>query len=359
MDFRAEWDHDDRFMALMSGLSSIGRIDILERALDLPPLGHLRSAQRRRAFDVEAVFERHRLMIETKVDSDEGYRWDAEDNPSEWQTARIASLAGEKDICLFVTYGYSEFFTKWFDPGPAAADRGFRHVRLDDMVQLVSEAAPLLSDASVDAWLEALRLEQAKRRAVPDMLTKYALFRRAYLNIGDQVDFDVRRMAVNAPEIAFPAFDALRQAWAASPYVDRHGRLALYPVNRRSPNLPDSILNWWELSCDGASLTLAGTVPNRDWSLFFEVNEDFNLHLKCSTEHKDTADLVRNEVARRLQEVAPTPYLIGSRPEFHKQGVYAVWEWDLDLPALIADQNAGPAAKALGALLDEVIPRLA
>ena len=52
MDFRSERDHDDRFMALVAGLDRIGRLDILEGGLNLPPLGQLRRIRRRRAFDV-------------------------------------------------------------------------------------------------------------------------------------------------------------------------------------------------------------------------------------------------------------------------------------------------------------------
>ncbi|MGC8476537.1 MAG: hypothetical protein ACP5NP_09315 [Acetobacteraceae bacterium] len=345
-------------MELMSGLAGIGHLDILETALHLPHLGGLRGVRRRRLFDVEARFEHRRLMIETKVDADEGYRWDAQDDPNVWQTARIAAEAGAEDTCLFVTYGYAEFFTKWFDPGPAAGAQHFQHVRLDDMVNLVGCAAPLLANAAIDDWLAALRLEQAKRRAVPEVLTKYATFRRACLDIGQEVDFDVRRMAVNAPALAFPAFDLLRRAWGASRYAARYGRLALYPVNRRTPNLPDSVLNWWELWADPNSLALGGAVPRGRWKLYFEVNEDFNLHLKCDAEDDATAAAVRDEVARRFQGAVPLPFLVRSRPESHKQGAYAVWEWDLNLPALIAGEEANPAAEALGALFDQAVPLL-
>ena len=293
------------------------------------------------------------------MDSDEGGRWQPGGIPSTWQTDGIAALAREGDVCLFVTYGYSEFFTKWFEPGPAAAASGFRHIRLDDLAALVDLATPLLSNASLYEWLAALHLEQTKRQTVPDVLALYATFRRAYLDIGKQVDFDVRRFGVNAPEMAFPALDRLRRAWNELPCAGRHGHLALYPVNRQFVALPDSILNWRELWREGGGLLLGGAIPIGKQALYFEVNEDFNLHLKLASDDDGIVAEVRAEVARRIGTATRTPGLVAFRPEFHRQGTYAVWEWDLDLPALIARDSAGPAAEALGTLLDEVIPRLA
>ena len=359
MNFRAESEHDKRLMALIVGLDHIGRLDILESGLALPPLGRLHRTGRRQKFDVEAVFERRRLLVETKVDSDEGGRREADGDPKRWQTVQIAALAEPDDVCLFITYGYSEFFTKGFDTGPAAAASGFRHVRLDDMTAMVEVAAPLLGDPAVSDWLGALRLERIKRMAMPNVLAAYGTFRRTYLDIGGEVDFSVTRLGVNAPEMAFPAFDQFRRVWNSSLQVHRYGRLALYPVNRRFVALPDAVLNWRELWFDHDEFTLGGTLPCGARALYFEVNEDFNLHLKLDLEDEsNVVDAVRTEAARRLTAAPRTAGLVADRPEFHRQGTYAIWEWDLELPTRIAQDGATPAVGAIGALLDEVVPRL-
>ena len=97
-------------------------------------------------------------------------------------------------------------------------------------------------------------------------------------------------------------------------------------------------------------------------ALYFEINEDFNLHLKVSLEEEEKLSLdqvaqVRKEIARRFGDVGHISSLIGSRAEMHVQGAYAVWEWDFDLPKLIYDEQRS-APEAMGAILDAVVPRL-
>lgn len=120
MNFRNEREHDERLIELIRHLDQMQRLDILETSLGLPALGRLNNAQRRRAFDIEFSFQHRRLLVETKVDSDEGGRWEAIDDPTIWQTHKIATQAQDGDECLLVTYGFAEFFTKWFDFGAAA-----------------------------------------------------------------------------------------------------------------------------------------------------------------------------------------------------------------------------------------------
>jgi hypothetical protein len=353
-NFRNEREHDERFMTLIRGLDQANRLDLLEQSLNLPPLGRLRNIQRRRAFDVEAGFETRRLLVETKVDSDEGGRWDAVDDPAAWQTNQIAAQARDGDVCLFVTYGFAEFFTKWFDFGAAAGALRVRHVKLDEMVVLVANAEPVVRDPSVSDWLAILRAEQRKRVAVPTLLSAFADFRRTYLQIEGDVDFTLGRIGFNAPEIAFQAFARLVNDWRDSQYSRRYGRLALYPVGRLM--LPvDSVLNWWELWHQHAPLTVGGILPEEMRALYIEVNEDFNIHLKLAPLAVDYVNRVRDEVARQLGCAARAPSLVACRPEFHVQGAHAVWEWDVDLPALI---YKGRAIEAIGTLLDSVIPVL-
>lgn len=132
--------------------------------------------------------------------------------------------------------------------------------------------------------------------------------------------------------------------------------LGLYPVGRLM--LPvDSILNWFQLWRDLPPLTIGGILLAEMRALYLEINEDFNIHLKLIAEASDYVDEVRKEVARRLAPILRTPTLVASRPEFHQQQVYAVWEWDVDLPALIYRNDNG-AVDAIGTLLDSVMPLL-
>jgi hypothetical protein len=271
------------------------------------------------------------------------------------ETNRLFKQAQKGDVCVFVTYGFAEFFTKPFDFGAAAGASRVRHVKLDDMIGLLEKALPIINNHPLNDWLTALQTEQHKRRAMHDVLVAFAKFRRAYLGIAGDVDFTPTHVGFNAPEIAFPAFAHLLEEWRASRHCQKYGRLSIYPVERQS--LPaDSILNWWELWRHFPPLTVGGILP-ADGDLYFEVNDDFNVHLKLGHASDELAQAVRNEVARRLGSAPKPPALIASRPEFYKRVVYAVWEWDIDLPAIIyKDNNA--AVEALGNLFDAVMPRL-
>jgi hypothetical protein len=357
MNFRNEREHDEGLIELIRNLDQKERLDVLETSLGLPTLGRLNNAQRRRAFDVELEFRQRRLLVETKVDSDERGRWKAIDDAAAWQTNRIAAQARDGDVCLFITYGFAEFFTKWFDFGAAAGPTQVRHVKLDNMIDLLAKAAPILNSQRVSDWLTALQVEQQKRRAMPAVLSAFAKFRRTYLQIAGEVDFTPTRTGFNSPEIAFPAFAQFLGAWRASPYCQRYGRLSIYPVNRLM--LPvDSILNWFELWRDLPALTVGGILPAEMRALYFEVNEDFNLHLKLISEADDHVNQVRAEVARRLGSMVKPAALVACRPEFHQQQVYAIWEWDVDFPALIYEDSKG-AVKAIGSIFDSILPQLA
>jgi hypothetical protein len=362
MNFRTEREHDERFMALIEKLDSAGRLDVLESGLNLPPLGQLKALRRRQAFDVEGTFSQRRLLFETKVDSDEGGRWEAKNDPSQWQTEKIIALAGENDICLFITYGFSEFFTKPFGFGPAAAAKGFRHVTLDMMVSLLAAAlaiSPRANDPLLAEWASVLGLEQRKRRGILNVLSTFANFRRSYLRIAGDVDFTLGRIGVNAPEMAFPIFAEVLKEWGLSSHCQRYGRLSLYPIGRLG--LPvDSVLNWWGLWQEKDPLTIGGALPS-EWreALYLEVNEDFNLHLKLAEWAGEYVEIVRSEVARRLSSyIYHSAPVIASRPEFHKQGPYAIWEWDLDIPMVICNSGYKSVVDVLGSLLDEIVPQI-
>ena len=181
MNFRDEREHDSLLMDLVRELDRAMQIPLFEGVLGLPPLGRLLNAQRRKAYDVEFTFEQRRLLIETKVDSDEGHRWEAQKDRAKWQTNCMAALAHKGDVCLFITYGFAEFFTKPYEFGAAAETSKVRHVKLDSMVDLLSKAMPVVDNDRTREWLEILRIEQKKRLAMPAVLSQFGKLRRQYL----------------------------------------------------------------------------------------------------------------------------------------------------------------------------------
>lgn len=358
LSFRYESDHDERFMKLIEALQRATRLDLLEQHLGLPTLGPLKGIRRRKAYDVHAEFAHRSLIVETKVDSDENNRWEAIDVPDVWQTERIASQhAAECDCCLFITYGFSEFYTKppvRYDPGPASAR--FKHITLDMMIDLLRAAQAALPGAVAADWLPALEIEQQQRAAAARHLGAFDEFRRHYLDIGGTPDFPLGRVGFNGPQIAFPVFAQILKAWNQSSHAQSYGRLALYPVGRGASLPADSVLNFWELWSGLEPLTLGGAVPADERAVYFEINEDYNLHLKLDGHMDHYIDAVRAAARDRLTGLRPARV---SRPESHKQGAFAVWEWDIDLPRLAPRDNSSEfIVSALAGLMGEVVPRL-
>ena len=87
-NYRVERYHDEQLICLVRQLKKYDQLRILEEAFSIEDrLGELERAQRRRLFDVELTFSNLSIIVETKVDSDEGGRWPPEPPaPQEWQT---------------------------------------------------------------------------------------------------------------------------------------------------------------------------------------------------------------------------------------------------------------------------------
>ena len=279
-NYNNEREHDWCLIYLVRALDKARRLDIFRDAFcieeDLEPL---KWSGRRRAFDVELEFANLSVAIETKVHADEGGRW-----CPPWQTERIAELRREvKGQNFFITYGTSEFYmkpcTKPYEAGPASSE--FQHIPLERMIHLVESSLAALPQIeqctdSVE-WLRLMRLEKEKREKAQELLHSFAQFRTRYLEVHGENDFPRGRVAFSAPELAFPIFSKLVEHWDESEYVDKFGRLSVYPVARRCPPM-DSILNFWEIW--HREPALSPDIVGSEQYLYLEINEDFNLNLK-------------------------------------------------------------------------------
>lgn len=284
MDYsKGEKAHDRLLIKLVQDLAKTGRLDIFERAFETGELGCLERACHRKLFDIEMTFQNGSIVVESKVDSDEGGRWN-----DEWQTCRIArkvpSLPNIKKPIQyrFVTYGIAEFYTKVIDnqyrTGPASSS--FMHITLERMIEFVEDACGALRDPNgYRSWLKAMQVEARKRKAAPALLNKFATFRRSYLATHDDNDFPRKRLLICMPELAFPVFNALAREWRTHDKLLREfGNVLVYPVGRKSPSIPDSIFNLWELWRRGVGKQFATR------GFYFEVNEDFNLNVKTESD---------------------------------------------------------------------------
>jgi len=330
MNYREERAHDLLLISLAEELSTLNRLDLLGEAFGVHELDRLERSQCRKPFDVELTFSNVSLVIETKVDSDESYRWNAP-----WQTERIVTTAQSLPYLksakhfLFLTYGTAEYYTKPYHRGPASS--AFRHITLDVLAALVTAALklPLGRRERYETWLAAMAIEQDKRAHAVELLQTFAAFREQYLLRHGDVDFPNNRFTFCAPELAFPVFHQLATAWNTHPnFAGVFGRVAIYPVPRMSPPVHDSILNFWELWENG-SPEVGRNLPDKAGSFYFEINEDFNLNLKFDAEL--LMDSLRTEVWRRLQGIRWPVGVQEGQARQYKQSTYVLYEWDFGL----------------------------
>ena len=335
MNYRSERAHDELLVDLTWALDSKKRLDILGKKLKIAEsLGNLEHSYHRRAFDVELTFSNLSVVIETKVDSDEGGRIFYNDDENKWQTERIkkesdtqGDLKQNKEF-RFITYGTSEFYTKPFETGPGSSE--FKHVGLEDMIALVEEADSVLFPCkNRQEWLRLMRIEKEKRSKAVKLLQSFSKFRTEYLKIHGENDFPRNRLLFCAPELAFPVLGSLTQEWNNSEYKDRFGQVSLYPVNRRTPPIHDSILNFWEMWEGGNSRlpTLGKSILGSGvGSFYLEINEDFNLNLKI----EKADNVTKNEVWKRLEE-ADWPPFVDKCPRNYTQTVDVLYEINFGL----------------------------
>lgn len=326
MNYRSEREHDEQLICLIKNLDNHGRLDIVERGFGISNrLGELQYATHRGPFDVELTFTNLSIVVESKVDSDEGGRWDPE-----WQTERIAReapainyLKASKEY-RFITYGTSEFYTKPYKQGPASDC--FKHIGLDRMIDMVDSANNVLPQCNKrEDWLQLMRVEQEKRNKAVELLQSFSNFRDMYLGIHGENDFPRNRFIFCAPELAFPVLGSLARQWNNSGHVKKFGKLSLYPVARRSPP-HDSVLNFLEMWYKKKSTIIIGNTKVR---YYLEINEDFNLNVKFEN---DLNRGQKDEVWRMLEQ-ANWPTFVRCNCRDYRQGVLVLYEIDFRLLA--------------------------
>ena len=333
-NYRNERYHDEQLICLVRQLNDNDQLRILEGPFSIEDrLGELKRAKHRRPFDVELTFPPLSIIVETKVDSDEGGRWD-----KEWQTEKIVRessscgyLEAQKEF-RFITYGTSEFYTKPdckpYEAGPASPE--FVHIGLECMINLVESATEVLPPCEKrNEWVRLMKIEREKRSKSIQLLRVFSEFRNHYLDIHCDNDFPNNRFVFCTPELAFPALSQLAQKWNGSEYGKKFGKLALYPIPRMSPSVPDSVLNFWELWQERPAPTIGASIvgngdPRR--RLYIEINEDFNLNLK--TQNPDLESDKRQRIWEHLDCIEWKRLNSKGRPRNYTQAVLALYEID-------------------------------
>ena len=322
MNYNNEKEHDEKLISLIRALDDEEQLHIIQRAFGIGHLDRLSHAQRRQPFDVQLTFSNNlSIVIETKVHSNE------HDGQTENIAAKAPSLPyfnGHKLVFLFITYGTSEFYTKPYQTG--AASLAFKHIGLNDMINLVGSAVDVLPQSrseEYEEWLRLMCVEKDKRDRAVELLQLFSVFRREYLGISQQNDFPRNRLAFYAPELAFPVLGTLTQQWNGSSFAEEFGRLSLYPVER-GPVPHDSVLNFLEMSHSEEfawDTTIDGLEGN---ALYFEINEDFNLNIKIRQQLGDDA---RQAIWSRLESAEWPPFVNRQRRDY-KQQVFVLYEID-------------------------------
>lgn len=332
MDYRNERIHDQQLIDIVNELKNERMLKIFSNSFDLLDLGELVRARHRQPFDVELSFENLSVVVETKVDSNEGY--DNEDEKIPWQTSRIVEKTRELDYLnerkryFYITYGTSEFYTKQRENGDGLHKNGpysdqFEHITLDQMINFVQLADGQLPRCdSRSKWLNMMRIEQNKRKMAGRLLREFSNFRRMYLEIQNfnENDFPRNRLLYCGPELAFPVMFKVLELWNHCEVLKRNfGQLDLFPVGRMSPSIHDSILNFCELNF---------TNDEQTFTIYMEVNEDFNLNIKVTWEDNAQEDQI--EQVQNMLDAAIWPDFVRTKHRNYSQGesIQAVFELD-------------------------------
>ena len=352
VNYKDERYHDDLLIQLTKDLDELNRLDILSNVFYLGKLGKLKHsrAKRRKDFDVELTFSNLSMIIETKVDSDEGGRR----SKDEWQTDEIVKkVSNSKKYSnpeyFFITYGTSEFYTKPYEPG-AASDL-FSSIGLDKMIDLVGSALnlPLKEKDKYQEWFDLMLIEQKKRLNAIPMLKSFSNFRNHYLTYQGDIDFPNNRLLFCAPELAFPAYGLIASEWNKSKHAKMYGKVELCPIARRSPHIHDSLLRFLEMRESGKP-ELGKSLYHKGF--YLEINEDFNLNLKFNSEGPKE---INNKVHNQLKNVK-WPQFVNARPRNYKQKANVCYEFDFGLLNTLDDMPF--TVDKLGATVTSIVKAL-
>lgn len=335
-DYKSERYHEKNLLQLIEYLDSHGKHAIINEclALSLPEIGKYISGFRKRDYDLHLEFEHAIICIATKVDSSEN---EYDDQPY-YQTEKIYanySQLFEKDTFFrYITYGASEFYIKrneagLFSTGPYS--RHFKHISLSAIHRMIKISGILEEDdySEIKRWKAYLEYEIEKRQNYFNMLKKIREFRLLYIGTSGLTDWPNNRINICLPEILLFFYSLIAHAWNLSDQKELFGGVTVYPVGRIG-KVNDAILNFSEL-WDNTTLTFNGLIKTEN-AVYFEFNEDFNLHLKCCAADESDAniDALYEFVANRSSELSLNGKY-NAIPERYKQSTYVLFEWDLGI----------------------------
>ncbi|MCF8302727.1 MAG: hypothetical protein K9I94_05570 [Bacteroidales bacterium] len=345
-DFKNEKFHDNNLINLIGLLSQNERLDLFENLIGINngTLGNFIRGKSKRDFDVHLNFENYHVIIETKVDSAEGER------NNMWQTDRIfqdysKNWNNKSLILIYLTYGLSEYYIKIrqdgsYSNGPFSTS--FQHIGLKEITNFIERSIEecVIDDYGILTWLDWLKFELTKRddnqyflENINNLLIRY----KATLNL---TDYPVNRLNIFVPEFTIPFYFNLCKSWN-NLNNNKIGKACLYPMGRRSSQVNDSILNFWELWNCKQPLTAKGLL--HDNSLYFEFNEDFNLHLKAKADVPNLNQL--KELISSNRENLSMGFT--ATQENYRQGTYVLFEWDLKVLSNSIETNVENIRKVI------------
>ncbi|HMV80837.1 MAG TPA: hypothetical protein PK453_15910 [Leptospiraceae bacterium] len=336
--YKSEKYHDQNFIKLVSRLKEFSQEKLLCDFFDTPE-EKLISSYRKRDFDVMIEFISYDICIETKVDSPEGEFWSGNDQV--FQTKRIYEKyrnSGRVRYFFYLTYGTSEYFIKKNEMGiysDGAYSVLYRHIKLNQIHKFLKKTEEFHTP-DLQEWDRFIEQELTKRNRYKEFLRPIFEFLNLYKETTDESDFPVNRNIISVQEFIFPLYNRFAKFWNESEkYSLPFGKASLQPVGRAYSTVNDCIIHFTDLF----GKKIDRICPDEE-KFYFEINEDFNLHLKLynSEMNSDKADGYR-KILREIKN-SITPPGIRSSIEVYNQGEYYVlFEWDIGFTRL-NDMNA-------------------
>lgn len=329
-DFKKERFHDENLIEILKVLSENNRIDLFESLIGANhgDLGLYKWGSKKRDFDILLEFENYNILIETKVDSPEG------NTKGLWQTDKIYKnfinrWNDKKLIFIYLTYGLSEFYIKEKSNGEyrnGAYNNIFIHIICSQIYNFINQSINecSITDNRLITWRDWIQFEIIKRNDNVEYLKNINEILKRYKTTLNLTDYPVNRLNLFLPEFTIPYYYKLCVAWNNKNNI-KIGKACLYPVGRLYAPSNDSILNFWEL-WDSKEVLTCNYMLNDNY-LYFEFNEDFNLHLKATDNIPDIAE-IKQFVSNRFEALSNG--FNGIIENFH-QGSYVLYEWDLNI----------------------------
>lgn len=332
-EFKSERTHDRNLIYLMEELRNCQKENLFNDLILRAPeaIGNFLFGRTKQAFDVLLVFEKANVVIETKVDSGEGFY------EGRWQTDTIyknfhKAWPDKPTYFLYLTYGLTEYHIKEredsnFANGPYS--KNFVHVKCHEILNFVQEAIKTIQpNVKLGAWSQWLEFEVQKEKDNEEYLFHLSKIIEKYKSGLGLTDYPVKRLNLFTPEFAIPLFFKLGTAWNYT-NNEKIGRACLYSLGRGYSPVFDSILNFAELLHKKKPLTCGNIIKDNGRYIYFEFNEDFNLHLKVNASVPVIGDIKTFIKKNKLGLTLNGKYK--GIEEHFMQGSHVVFEWDFSL----------------------------